>query len=83
MALEMARSRERLDYFFVSESLREGWEQCAIEDQAYTYARPAGGPMWTADNRPRYNRDKLRYPSDLTAEWPASDHYPLEATLRL
>ena len=21
--------------------------------------------MWTADNRPRYNRD-LRYPSDLT-----------------
>ena len=22
--------------------------------------------MWTADNRPRYNRDKLRYPSDLT-----------------
>ena len=19
--------------------------------------------MWTADNRPRYNRDKLRYPS--------------------
>ena len=28
--------------------------------------------MWTADNRPRYNRDKLRYPSDLTDEspWP-------------
>ena len=27
-------------------------------------------PLWTADNRPRYNRDKLRYPSDLTdAEW--------------
>ena len=26
--------------------------------------------MWTADNRPRFNRDKLRYPSDLTdAEW--------------
>ena len=26
--------------------------------------------MWTADNRPRYNLDKLRYPSDLTdAEW--------------
>ena len=26
--------------------------------------------MWTADNRPRYKRDKLRYPSDLTdAEW--------------
>ena len=26
--------------------------------------------MWTADNRPRYNRDKLRYPSHLTdAEW--------------
>jgi len=24
--------------------------------------------MWTAENRPRYNRDKLRYPSDLTAE---------------
>ncbi len=27
-------------------------------------------PLWTAENRPRYNRDKPRYPSDLTdAEW--------------
>src|ERR1700692_4368393 len=26
--------------------------------------------MWTPENRPRYDRDKLRYPSDLTdAEW--------------
>jgi hypothetical protein len=26
--------------------------------------------MWTAENRHRYDRDKLRYPSDLTdAEW--------------
>src|SRR6516165_12782557 len=26
--------------------------------------------MWTSENRPRYNRDKLRYPSDLTdGEW--------------
>jgi len=26
--------------------------------------------MWTAENRIKYNRDKLRYPSDLTdAEW--------------
>ena len=24
--------------------------------------------MWTADSRPRYNRDTLRYPSDLTDE---------------
>jgi transposase len=24
--------------------------------------------MWTAENRPRYNRDRLRYPSDLTDE---------------
>ncbi len=24
--------------------------------------------MWTAENRPKYNRDKLRYPSDLTDE---------------
>jgi len=24
--------------------------------------------MWTTQNRPRYNRDKLRYPSDLTDE---------------
>jgi len=24
--------------------------------------------MWTSENRPRYNRDKLRYPSDLTDE---------------
>ena len=22
--------------------------------------------MWTNENRPRYNRDKLRYPSDLS-----------------
>ena len=26
------------------------------------------GLMWTPENRPRYNRDKLRYPSDLTDE---------------
>jgi transposase len=26
--------------------------------------------MWTTENRPRYNRDQLRYPSDLTDdEW--------------
>ena len=26
--------------------------------------------MWTTANRPKYNRDKLRYPSDLTdSEW--------------
>jgi transposase len=26
--------------------------------------------MWTTETRPKYNRDKLRYPSDLTdAEW--------------
>jgi transposase len=24
--------------------------------------------MWTTENRARYNRDKLRYPSDLTKE---------------
>ena len=24
--------------------------------------------MWTEENRPRYNRDRLRYPSDLTDE---------------
>jgi transposase len=24
--------------------------------------------MWTTENRPRYDRDKLRYPSDLTDE---------------
>ncbi len=29
--------------------------------------------MWTAENRPRYNRDKLRYPSDLTGEEWAHD----------
>jgi len=56
---EMARSRERIDYFWVSESSREGWQQCAIEDEAYTYVRPTGDT------------------------WPASDHYPLEATLML
>jgi putative transposase len=26
--------------------------------------------MWTSENHPKYNRDKLRYPSDLTDdEW--------------
>jgi putative transposase len=26
--------------------------------------------MWTSENRPKYNRDKLRYPCDLTDdEW--------------
>jgi hypothetical protein len=24
--------------------------------------------MWTTENRPRYNRDSLRYPSDLSDE---------------
>jgi hypothetical protein len=28
--------------------------------------------MWTIQNRARYNRDKLRYPSEVTAaEWAA------------
>jgi transposase len=27
-----------------------------------------GLPMWTTKNRDKYNRDKLRYPSDLTNE---------------
>ena len=56
---EMARSRERLDYFWVTESSRDGWDRCAIESEAYTYARLPGDT------------------------WPASDHYPLEATLML
>ena len=31
-----------------------------------------GSPMWTAKNRGRYDRSKLRYPSDLTDdEWGA------------
>ena len=31
--------------------------------------------MWTTENRPRYNRDKLRYPSDLTnEEWGHVEH---------
>jgi hypothetical protein len=33
------------------------------------------GMMWTIQNRPRYNRDKLRYPSDLTdEEWGHLEH---------
>ena len=33
------------------------------------------GMMWTTENRPRYNRDKLRYPSDLTdEEWGHLEH---------
>ncbi len=31
--------------------------------------------MWTTENRPRYNRDKLRYPCDLTdEEWAQVAH---------
>ena len=30
--------------------------------------RRLGLPMWTNENRARYDRSKLRYPSDLTAE---------------
>jgi hypothetical protein len=32
------------------------------------WRRPDRGtaPIWTSENRPKYNRDKLRYPSDLT-----------------
>jgi hypothetical protein len=30
--------------------------------------------MWTIENRARYNRDKLRYPSDVTdEEWALID----------
>ncbi len=32
--------------------------------------------MWTPENRSRYNRDKLRYPSDLTDdEWSCIDGF--------
>ena len=31
--------------------------------------------MWTTENRPRYNRDKLRYPSDLTLGGSRHDGY--------
>ena len=32
--------------------------------------------MWTSENRPRYNRDQLRYPSDLTdEEWAHIEPY--------
>jgi hypothetical protein len=31
--------------------------------------------MWATENRHRYNRDKLRYPSDLTDnEWAQVEH---------
>ena len=35
--------------------------------------------MWTADNRPRYNRDKLRYPSDLVGTMTGFIHAMNEA----
>jgi hypothetical protein len=35
--------------------------------------------MWTTANRPKYNRDKLRYPSDLTGE----EWVHIEALIRL
>ena len=57
--VEMARSEQRLDYFWVSASTRSGWQKCAVEPSAYQYQRADGDT------------------------WPASDHYPLEATLTL
>ena len=40
--------------------------------------------MWTSDNRPKYNCDKLRYPSDLTdAEWSHIGPLPLRQGLDL
>jgi transposase len=38
--------------------------------QEATRIRLKGSPMWTNENRARYDRSRLRYPSDLTdAEW--------------
>jgi hypothetical protein len=42
-------------------SLR-GWRQYCVG------AIRRSGEMWTLENRPRYDRSKLRYPSDLTDE---------------
>jgi len=39
--------------------------------------------MWTSENRPKYNRDKLRYPSDLTNdEWSHVEPLILRQTRR-
>ena len=39
--------------------------------------------MWTSENRQRYNRDKLRYPSDLTDdEWSLAHSGDLERSFR-
>jgi transposase len=44
-----------------------GWIICDSREVAWFEEGP---PMWTSENRPKYNRDKLRYPSDLTNdEW--------------
>jgi hypothetical protein len=32
-----------------------------------------GAPMWTSKNRARYDRSKLRYPSDVTDEEMGAD----------
>ena len=37
-------------------------------DSLWALIAHARCPKWTAENRPRYNRDRLRYPSDLTDE---------------
>ena len=39
--------------------------------------------MWTPENRPKYNRDHLRYPSDLTDdEWAHVEPFASEARRR-
>jgi hypothetical protein len=52
------------------ESVRGGAGACErLESCVILSAAPlCEVPMWTTKNRPRYDRDKLRYPSDLTDE---------------
>ncbi len=48
--------------------LNESLESLVIQERRPE--SPVGSPMWTNENRARYDRSRLRYPSDLTdAEW--------------
>ena len=48
--------------------LNESLESLVIQERRPE--SPEGSPMWTNENRARYDRSRLRYPSDLTdAEW--------------
>jgi hypothetical protein len=60
------RSDQLIIYIYVLVSVRgevESYESFVIQER---WPDSEGPPMWTNENRARYDRSHLRYPSDLT-----------------